>query len=90
MTRQLDAFNELLSLMQLEALEDNLAGHHGDHAGGGQRERQAAVKSAFGIMGVSVLSGGLTTMSAAFLLFTCTVAFFQQFGTSPTVSLQSD
>ena len=43
--------------------------------------REARVRYSVGHMGVSVLSGALTSLGASLLLFFCTLQFFSTFGT---------
>merc|ERR1711871_558129 len=43
--------------------------------------REARVRYSVGHMGVSVLSGALTSLGASLLLFFCTLQFFATFGT---------
>merc|ERR1719454_1278292 len=43
--------------------------------------REARVRYSVGHMSISVLSGALTSLGAALLLFFCTLQFFSSFGT---------
>merc|ERR1712023_439003 len=45
------------------------------------KSREMRVRYSVGHMGISVLSGALTSLGAALLLFFCTLQFFSSFGT---------
>merc|ERR1719329_1956389 len=42
--------------------------------------REERMQGAFGTMGISVLSGAITTIGAGIMLFFCDMAFFEQYG----------